>query len=229
MAEQKKEKVEYRSPEGIVKWASVMEPQTSIKSEGVTKPVEPNYNITLLFNPNDAAVATLIAKIQALHAEAFAKASLEKKKLIDTGLDNCFFNDQNKEGVPTGKVAFKFKSKVGGKRSDNTTFTYPRPPVVDAYGSHLPKGTIVFGGSVAQVNFSIKHTAMQTGMFYTSLSLNGTMVITLKSAYERDASTLGFTYQTREAEEGQNEYGEQTPEAAAAQAVASNVGAPQDF
>lgn len=204
----KKERLpEYRTPKGIVKWANVMTPQTEIKKDGQTKPVEPNYNITLLYDPNDEAVLKLMALIEGLHATAYAEAVKgSKKKLINTGLTNCFFDDTTKEGEPTGKIAFKFKAKAGGIKRDKTPWSF-KPPVFDRTGKPLPAGTVVYGGSQAQVVFVVKHNAMDTGMFYTSLSLQGTLVSVLKSAFERDAASFGFQV---EAEEGQDAFGEQS-------------------
>ena len=207
MAEKKEKLPEYRTPKGVVKWANVMTPQTEIKAKGETKPVDPNYNIQLLFDPNDAAVLTMQALIVGLHEKAYAAAAKEagKKKLIDTGLTNCFFDDMTKDGEPTGKIAFKFKHKAGGVRRDKTAWAF-RPPVFDRVGTPIPLGTIVFGGSVAAVSFQVKHNAMDTGMFYTSLSLQATVVYVLKEAFSRDASSFGFELET---EEAQTPFGEQ--------------------
>ena len=211
MAE-KKEYVSYISPKGVVKWAHLTEPQTVIGD----KPVDPNYNVTLLFDPNAADIITLSEQITKLHADALAaaKKAEPKKKLTDMGLENCFKDDTTKDGEPTGKVAFKFKHKAGGERRDKTVWSF-KPFIYDAYGKPLAPGTVIYGGSIVEVNYGVKHTVMATGSFYTSLQLNAAVVSVLKSAMDRDASSFGFKLEKAEAEEGQDAFGEQLPDSGA--------------
>lgn len=218
MAEKKKYPI-YTSPKGVAKWAHLNVPQTMVGD----KPVDPNYNVTLLVDPNDATTIEFVATISKMHAaalEAERKAN-PKKKYKDAGISNMIADDTNKDGEPTGKTALKFKHKANGERKDKTTWTY-KPDMYDAAGKPLPKGVVIFGGSVIKVAYGVKHTPMPTGSFYTSLQLQAVQVIDLKSEYTKEASAYGFSSEEGYTGEGEeNAFGEQNTTDEAADAAQS--------
>jgi hypothetical protein len=186
--EKKKEEV-YTSPKGVAKFPHLTKPQTMIQG----KAVKPTYTVTLLLDPNDAATIALVEKITAAHNAGYAEAKKAnpKKKYNDMGIQNMVFDDTTKEGEPTGKLAVKFKTTAEGKRKDGSTWTF-KPALFDSKGAGLPSDAAIYGGSVIKVAYSIRHTAMETGAFYTSLNMKAVQGITIVSSYQRDASAYGF-------------------------------------
>lgn len=207
MAEKKEKYPIYISPKGVAKWAHLSVAQTMVGE----KPVDPNFNVTVLLDPNDATTIEFVEKITKAHSEglAAAKKAEPKKKLKDEGIGNMIQDDTNKDGEPTGKTAIKFKHKASGVRRDKTEWSF-RPALFDGAGVPLAPGTVVYGGSVLQVAYGIKHTVMPTGSFYTSLQLQAVMVSVLKSGFDRDASSYGFQVETAEAQTafGEEQVGE---------------------
>jgi hypothetical protein len=220
-----KKKVErFASPKGVAKFPHLTKPQTRIGD----KVVDPTYNITLLLEPEDAATVSFVEKITAAHAKGFAevkaaaaeaakKSGKKPKVYMDMGVTNMIKDDTNKEGEPTGKLAIKFKAKAEGKRKDNSVWTF-KPALLDARGQGLPSDAAIFGGSIVQVSYSIRHAAMETGAFYTSLQLEAVLGHVIKSEYTRSASEYGFVI---DQEESQDAFGEQAP--------VEEVGATPDF
>jgi hypothetical protein len=211
-----KKKVErFASPKGIAKFPHLTKPQTRIGD----KVVDPTYNITLLLDPEDAATVSFVEKITAAHAKGFAEAKAKnpKKRYTDMGVVNMIKDDTDKEGQPTGKLAVKFKAKAEGKRKDNSVWTF-KPALLDSRGQGLPSDAAIFGGSIVQVSYSIRHAAMETGSFYTSLQLEAVLGHVIKSEYTRSASEYGFVI---DAEESQDAFGEQVPTDADAEAAQS--------
>jgi hypothetical protein len=219
MAEKKKYPV-YTSPKGVAKWCHLTTPQTKVGD----KPVEPNYNVTVLVDPADAATIEFVETITKMHEAALAeeRKANPKKKYQDTGLTNMIVDDTNKEGEPTGKLALKFKHKAQGERKDKTVWTF-KPALFDAAGKPLATGLVVYGGSVVKVAYGVKHTPMPTGAFYTSLQLQAVQVLALKSEYTKAASEYGFSSEEGYTGEGEeNAFGEQA-------ATAGDDSAPTDF
>lgn len=209
MAEQKKKKVYFTTPKGVAKFPHLTVPQFKVGNNTV----DPNYNVTLLLDPNDAATIELQEKIVAAHAAglAAAKKADPKKRYTDMGTDNMFKEDTTKDDegnqIPNGKMAFKFKVKASGQRKDGTAWTF-KPALLDGRGAGLPKDAAIFGGSVIQVSYTFKHTPMPTGSFYTSLTLEAVMAHVIKSEWTRSASEYGFSV-----ESDQDALGEQVPAA----------------
>lgn len=215
MAEKKKVE-RFATPKGVAKFPHLSKPQTRIGD----KVVEPSYNVTLLLDPEDAATVALVEKIKTAHAAGLAAANkVGKKKYKDMGVENMLKDDTDKEGNPTGKLAVKFKAKAEGKRKDGSVWTF-KPALLDARGQGLPADAAIFGGSIIQVSYSIRHAAMETGSFYTSLQLEAVMGHVIKSEYTRSASEYGFA---AEEAESQDAFGEQTT------GEEAGVGASSDF
>lgn len=206
MAEQKKREEILTSPKGVAKYPRLDKPQTEIMG----KPVKPSYTVNLLL-PQDSPEATaLIDVITKAHAAGYAEAKKAnpKKKYQNMGTDNMFREETDKDGAPTGNIEFRFKCAASGTRKDGSTWAF-RPSVFDVRGGIIPVSTPIFGGSVMKVAYSIRHAAMETGSFYSSLNLKAVQVFVVKSQSDRSASDFGF-----EVEEG-DAFGEQVPTDAA--------------
>lgn len=186
MAEQKKREKEVilTSPKGIAKWAKLTKPDTKFKPEG-------EYSITLLLDPEDAATVEFIDSLKKAHEEGFSAAKKAEPKKKFKLEDIKVKDDTNKEGVPTGKVAVSFNCKAAGARKDGTKWAF-RPAVLDAKGKPVPADVLIYGGSVVKIAYSLRHTAMPTGSFYTTFNLKAVQVIVLKSQSDRDAAYYGF-------------------------------------
>jgi hypothetical protein len=222
MAEQKKKEEVFTSPKGVAKFPHLTKPQTMVGD----KPCDPNYSVKLLLDPNDAATVALVEKIKETHAKGYAEVKAQaaadakkngKKAKVynDMGTQNMIEEDTNKEGEPTGLLAIKFKAKAEGKRRDGSVWAF-KPALFDVRGAALPADAPIYGGSVIKVAFSIRHAAMDTGAFYTSLNLKAVQGLVIKSSYERNASDFGFA-----SEETQDAFGEEaTGEASGAEATA---------
>jgi len=172
------------SPKGVAKWAKLNKPDTKFKPEG-------EYSITLLLDPEDAATIEFADSLKTAHEVGFlaAKKAEPKKKFKLEAIK--VKDDTDKEGAPTGKLAVSFNAKAAGTRKDGTKWAF-RPAVLDAKGKPVPADVLIYGGSVIKVAYSIRHTAMPTGAFYTTFNLKAVQVIVLKSQSDRDAAYYGF-------------------------------------
>jgi len=193
------------SPKGVAKWAKLNKPDTKFKVDG-------EYSITLLLDPEDAATIEFADSLKTAHEVGFQAAKKAEPKKRFKLEDIKVKDDMDKEGTPTGKLAVSFNCKAAGKRKDGTVWAY-RPAVLDAKGKPVPADVLIYGGSVIKVAYSIRHTAMPTGSFYTSFNLKAVQVIVLKSQSDRDAAFYGF-----QEEEG---YGSEAQEGEAFDATAS--------
>ncbi len=203
MAEQKPKEVILTTPRGVAKWPNLTVPQREMKMDGVTKPVTPNYSITLLLDPNDDTTVKLVADLNKAHEEGFAAAKAKTPKLKLTLMSIKAGEETDKDGTPTGKIAIGFKCKAEGVKKDGTPWTF-RPAIKDAKGNPVPKDVLIYSGSVVKVAYTIRHTAMATGLFYTTFNLKAVQVLVLKNQSDRDAAFYGF-----QEEEG---YGSETAE-----------------
>lgn len=200
MAERKRDPL-FTSPKGVAKFPHLNKPQTKIGE----KACDPTYAVGLLLDPNDTTTIAFREKIELAHKEGFvaAKKANPKKKYQDMGLTNVFKEDTNQDGEPTGKIEVRFKCKAEGKRKDGSTWTF-KPALFTGSGAIIPEGTSIYGGSVMKVSYSIRHTAMETGAFYTKLELKAVQVINLVSTYQKEAGAYGFTNE----EDDTNAFGE---------------------
>jgi hypothetical protein len=187
MAEQTKKAKEIIvvSPRGVAQWPKLTKPDTKFKADG-------EYSVTLIFDPNNSGDLAFIAGLRKAADEGFAAAQKEagRKQLIQCPIKAG--EEVNKDGSPTGRLRVVFAAKAGGERKDGSKWSF-RPALFDSKGRVLPNDILIYGGSVLKVAFSIRHTAMKTGMFYTTFNLKSVMVLDLKSGVERSASEFGFT------------------------------------
>lgn len=209
MAEKKKDRPNITSPKGVIKFANLSTPNTRFKKDG-------EYDVQLLFEPTNPEYAKLVAFLQEEHDKGYAEAMLpannpKKKKYVQQGIANMAKEDVNKDNEPTGKMIVKFKHAAGGVTQAGKVWTW-RPALFMArpFGAVVPGGTVIYGGSVVDVSYQINHNAMETGAFYTSLSLQAVRVYILKDSFTRDASTYGFGA-VADDEDGQDSFGEQAP------------------
>lgn len=186
VANKKREKeIILTSPKGIAKWAKLNVPDTKFKPEG-------EYSITLLLDPDDAATIEFVESLKKAHEAGFSAAKKAEPKKRFKLEDIKVQDDTDKEGTPTGKLAVSFKCKASGTRKKDGTKWAFRPAVLDAKGKPVPADVLIYGGSVIKVAYSIRHTAMPTGSFYTTFNLKAVQVIVLKSQSDRDAAFYGF-------------------------------------
>lgn len=172
------------SPKGIAKWAKLNKPDTKFKPEG-------EYSITLLLDPEDAATIEFAVSLKKAHEDGFSAAKKAEPKKRFKLEEIKVKDDTDKEGTPTGKLAVSFGCKAAGTRKDGSKWAL-RPAVLDAKGKPVPADVLVYSGSVVKVAYSIRHTAMPTGSFYTTFNLKAVQVIVLKSQSDRDAAYYGF-------------------------------------
>ncbi len=217
MSQEKKPRVTITSPIGVAKFPHLNTPQTRVGDNVV----DPSYNVTVLVDPDSAEAIAFVVKINYLHAKGYAEAkATSKKPLTDMGVVNMIQPDTTgKEGVPTGKLALKFKTKASVKDKQGNVWSR-KPALLDKYGKVLPVDAAVFGGSVVQASATVRHTAMPTGLFYTSLQLDAVMVHNLVSSYTKTAEEYGFQVAKQEAEESTGAFGEQLPAGVAGEAAA---------
>ena len=172
------------SPKGVAKWAKLNKPDTKFKVDG-------EYSITLLLDPEDAATIEFADSLRKAHETGFSQAKKDNPKKKFQLMDIKVKDDTDKDGTPTGKLAVSFACKAAGTRKDGSVWAY-RPAVLDAKGKPVPADVLIYGGSVIKVAYSIRHTAMPTGSFYTTFNLKAVQVIVLKSQSDRDAAFYGF-------------------------------------
>ena len=194
MAESKRPKeIILTSPKGIAKWAKLTKPDTKYKVAG-------EYSITLILDPEDAATIEFVDSLKKANAKGFAaaKKAEPKKKFTQEAIkvkpETRKIKDDKGEVVgeeETGKLAVSFNCKAAGTRKDGSKWAF-RPAVMDAKGKPVPADVLIYGGSVVKVAYSIRHTPMPTGLFYTSFNLKAVQVIVLKSQSDRDAAYYGF-------------------------------------
>jgi hypothetical protein len=181
------------SPKGVAKWAKLNKPDTKFKADG-------EYSITLLLDPEDAATIEFVDSLKKANEDGFgaAKKADPKKKFTKEAIkvkpEVRKIKDDKGEVVgeeETGKLAVSFTCKAAGVRKDGTKWAF-RPAVLDAKGKPVPADVLIYGGSVVKVAYSIRHTPMPTGLFYTTFNLKAVQVIVLKSQSDRDAAYYGF-------------------------------------
>lgn len=221
MAEQKKNaRVKGNSPIGVAKYPHLNKPQTKIGD----KAVDPTYGVTLLVDPADEKVQKFVALATSLHKAAFAEAKKKTRSLNDMGLSNIIREEVKKDEdgneIPTGKLELRFKAKAEGKRKDGSVWTF-KPHLFDGKGVAIPADSMIYGGSVVEVAFEFKHTAMQTGAFYTSFDMKAVIVRVLKSQSDRDASSFGFQLDPNDAPVEESSSDEESTQAGAATAPTS--------
>lgn len=219
MAEEKKKREEvFISPKGVAKFIQVTSPSTKFKPEG-------EYQVRMLLDPTVPDNQAFVAKVKKAHADAvtaFKKDEPKKAKTM-TVKPIPIKDDEDKDGAPTGNgLLATFKAKASGTYKDKrtnadgspATWSF-KPEVSDAKGVHLKAGVLVYGGSVIKVAYSIKHTAMPTGEFYTSLSLKGVRVLKLSDAPTRSyfgAAEEGYTEDETDTSNGVGDGEQPTPE-----------------
>ena len=209
-AKKKEKEIILTTPKGIAKWAKLNKPDTKFKADG-------EYSITLLLDPEDAATIEFVDGLKKANEVGFGAATKADPKKKYTKMGMKIKDDTDKDGTPTGKLAVSFACKAAGTRKDGSAWAY-RPAVLDAKGKPVPADVLIYGGSVVKIAYSIRHTAMPTGSFYTSFNLKAVQVIVLKSQSDRDAAYYGFQeeegYGSAEEQSGESYTGEGSSDAA---------------
>jgi hypothetical protein len=140
--------------------------------------------------------------------------------------------DEDDNLIPTGKIVVKFAHAAFGEKQDKTKWEF-QPTLVDSKRAFLPKGTVIFGGSVIKVSYGISFTTMPGGgeepdKYYAKLTLQGVQVLTLKDSFTRDAASLGFGVE--EGYSSEDALGEQSPPPTDEDAEGAQAGErPADF
>jgi hypothetical protein len=225
MAGKKKYPV-YTSPKGVAKYAHLSQPQTY---KGKTA-----YAVELILDPELQSTKDFIAFIEAQEKAGFAEAQkMYPKVQLKSKLWKAETNkDEEDNQIPTGKIAVKFAHAAFGEKQDGSKWEF-KPTLMDANTAVLPKGIVIFGGSVIKVSYGVTHTTMPGGgdepdKYYAKLSLQGIQVLTLRDSFTRSAGDLGF--QKEEGYSSEDAFGEQAEEAGdTASAEAQAGGTVPDF
>ena len=110
--------INIKSPKGIALWCNNIEPQRTFNPTG-------DLTTSLILDPNAEDVKEMIAKLEALRAEAFAEAKEKLGPAKAKGLQErpVYQPDTDKDGNETGKIVFKFKlGNVDTKKADGKQY-----------------------------------------------------------------------------------------------------------
>jgi len=198
MAEEKKVKApRLLSVKGTAVYPWLTEPDTRFNADG-------EYSVQLKV-PEEEATG-MIKVIEATWEEYRKTLTGAKAKKAPTSLGyNIEYDD---EGVETGFVLFKFKTKASyiskktGKRMEMA------PDLFDAKGKPLKGLKALWSGSIIKVNYS--PAGYESGVnLGVTLRLNAVQVIELRKGGSGDASSYGFGEEEGYAYEGEedNDYG----------------------
>lgn len=192
MSEKKAKKPLYQTPAGEAVWPWINKyDDRPIKG----KPQKPAYKLNIRYDAKDPSWLELKAKLDVLVDAAYDEAVKEnpkKKKQIVKQYPYAMETDD--DGEETGKVIFKLKqsafikSKKEGEPDQLVTIAK-----FDAKGKPLPKGVVVYGGSVVKASFSTRpYLVDSTNGAGVSCDLKAVQVLHLVSSSERSASSYGF-------------------------------------
>lgn len=180
MAKKKFEK--FMTPVGTAVYPRLTQADTKFDSKGV-------YH-TKLAIPSDEA-QELIAQLEAARDKFAAEVRKETPKTKKYSLADVYEEETDDEGNETGRLIFKFKKPAAFEKDDKLVKINP-PALFDAANQPLTK-VDVWSGSELRIAGHIRPYAMDSSKSIgVSLRIDGAQVISLVSAGERTAESLGF-------------------------------------
>ena len=167
-----------RTPKGIAGWCFLHEPTENYSKNGY------EYRCVLYLSEEDAA--PMIERLERLfeeNVEFFKKSEGKKAK---PRIDRPWFEEEDEDDNPTGRVGFKFKIPATiTRKSDGKEFDM-RPRLVDAQGNPCP-GVPVGSGSTLVIGYhAMGYFAQGCGI---KLELKVVQIIDLK-AYTGGSESL---------------------------------------
>lgn len=184
---QKQKRERFVTPRGIAVWPRLNEPDTKFKPEG-------EFSVKLRYADDDADALKLVAKLEKMRDEEFAKFISEnpKKKKV-AKLAPIAKPELDDEGEETGFFTLNFKMKHKIKTKAGKTFTLT-PDIFDARKNKLTKVPNIGGGSTLKVSFESGGGFLvpASNEFHLTLRLIGVQIIDLVQFGERTADQHGF-------------------------------------
>lgn len=180
------------TPKGVFKFPALTSPDTY---KGDTK-----YKCTLLVDPDDAGVPEFVAKLEKIRDEEIARTKAELKEAGKEKLAQkvqprpVFYEDEDKEGEPTGKIGFfaKMNAEYKDHRTGNTKQLSPK--FFDAKGSKIKRVPEIWGGTVGRLGVDIIGSKRPSdGAIGVTLYLDAVFIIDLNGPGGRDANAYGYT------------------------------------
>lgn len=191
MADKRVKPEQFVTPAGVFVFPKLGEPDTKFKDEG-------EYSVKLRLSAE--AAAPLLAKLEPLHEAALEKGRGEfaklpvasRKKLQDLKVNPLFSLDYDEDENETGDLLFNFKMTASGV-SKKTGKPWTRAPRVFDAAKNVMDGSIVWGGTVGKVAFTVNpYFVSGQGTCGLSLRLEAVQVIDLVSGGQRNADAYGF-------------------------------------
>lgn len=198
----RKKAPEFTSPIGTFRYPKITEPDYG--NDKFPKP-DGEYSVQLILSKDDPATKAFLALIQPVFdaavaegQEAFDQLPIATRKKLKSPTINSFCEDlyDKETEEPTGDIVIKTKLKASGvyKSGPNAGKAWSaRPVVYDARGNRLSPVPAIWGGTRGRIAFSASpYFIPGTGMAGLGLRLIGAKIISLVSAGERTADSLGF-------------------------------------
>ncbi len=175
------------SPKGIAVWPRLNEPDTKFKQEG-------EYTVALAYDGDDAACNKLIAGLEKLRDEEFAKwLSENPKKKKAAEVAPVYTDEVDEEGDETGRKLLKFKMRASGISKKTKKHFTMKPDIFDAQGRKMANPPQIGGGSELKVSFEVGGFFVESAKkFYLTLRMVAVQVIDLVEFGSRKAGDYGF-------------------------------------
>lgn len=164
------------TPEGTAFWAKVFEPEEDRFDEGKPR----SWSISWCGPADDTATVQLMQTVE----EEFARIHGEGARASKNAWP--FREQQDREGVTTGLIEFRFRKNETTKRG----ITLLPPAIYDARKNPWPAGTLIGNGSRVKVAFSVWGWEDKFNKKGVSLSFEALQVIDLVPYERLDASQL---------------------------------------
>lgn len=174
------------SPTGTAVYPKLNEPDTKFKTEG-------EYAVKLAFEPDDAAFAKLLKKLETIQAEQFKEFQKENPKQKQYKLAPVATAELDEDGEETGRLLLNCKTKASGVSKRTGKRWSHKVAIFDAAGVKLENAPLIWGGSKLKVAFEAAGFGVPSAkLFYLTLRMNGVQVIELVTSGGESAESLGF-------------------------------------
>lgn len=185
------------TPKGIAKFPQLVTPSEKFQTLGVT----------LLLKADTPECNAFVSMIEGIQEECYKaevdllKAQRNKNASSTTRKKSVISNDEDKDGNPTGYVAFKFSIK--GYDKDGKVVAIPK---LDAKRNNLPNDLNIWGGSTLKLALFYKSVYAETQKVAgAKFFINAVQVIELVNSSgggfgfaEEDGFTLEATLESTE-------------------------------